>query len=205
MRRSPLVVMLVLLSVGAAYGQERATGAGRFEITALPTGGMFFTASENETEPDFGNYVLGGAFAYNVNRWLGVEGEAGNLVGIHQTVNFDGQTLTEQHTPCMFGYTGNVLVHPWGSDRRFVPFATAGLGGLTMFDTEEVANLGITSKTTFLTGNVGAGAKWFAGRHWGLRGEYRLMLVDGKDTAPEFFGRETRYGHRLSAGLLFTY
>jgi hypothetical protein len=198
--------MLVLLSVGLAYGQERNTGAGRFEVTALPTGGMFFTASENQTEPEFGNYVVGGAFAYNVNRWLGVEGEAGNLVGIRQTVKFSGQTLTNQHTPCMLGYAGNLLVHPWGSDRPFVPFATAGLGGLTMYDTEEVANLGITSKMTFLTGNVGGGAKWFAGRHWGVRGEYRLMLVDGREGAPAFFGRDSiRYGHRVSAGLLFTY
>jgi hypothetical protein len=75
-----------------------------------------------------------------------------------------------------------------------------------MFDTDEVANLGITSNTTFLTGNVGGGARWFAGRHWGVRGDYRLTLVDGKESAPAFFGRDSvRYGHRVSAGLVFTY
>jgi hypothetical protein len=166
MRRASIVVMLVLLfGVSVAYGQEGGTGAGRFEVTALPGGGIFFTTSDNEAEPEFGNYVVGGAFAYNANRWIGIEGEAGNLVGIKQNVTFNNATLNDQHTPCLFGYTGNLVVNPWGSDRPFVPFVTAGLGGLTMLDTEEVANLGITSKTTFLTGNVGGGMKWFATRH----------------------------------------
>lgn len=207
MRRWSLGVGLALLfCASVAYGQENATGAGRFEISALPGGGMFFTTSDNEAEPEFGNYVVGGAFTYNANRWIGFEGEAGNLVGIHQTVNYNGLTLTDQSTPRMFGYTGNVIVNPWGSDRRFVPFVTGGLGGLTMFETDEVANLGITSNTTFLTGNVGGGAKWFASRHWGVRGDYRLTLVDGKESAPAFFGRDSvRYGHRVSAGLVFTY
>jgi hypothetical protein len=207
MKRLSLAVALALLfGAAAAYGQERDRGAGRFEVAALPAGGMFFTASDNEAEPEFGNYVLGGAFAYNINRWVGIEGEAGSLLGIKQTINFEGVTLTDQNTPLMLGYTGNLVVSPWGSDRAYVPFVTGGLGGLTMFDTDEVANLGITSTTSFLTANVGGGMKWFASRNWGLRGEYRLMVLDGKEDAPAFFGRESyRYGHRISAGLLFTY
>ena len=144
--------------------------------------------------------------AYNVNRWVGIEGEAGNLVGIKQNVTFNGATYEDQHTPCMFGYTGNLVVNPWGSDRPFVPFVTGGLGGLTMLDTDEVSNLGITAKTNFLTANMGGGLKWFASRHWGVRSDYRLVLVDGKESAPAFFGRDSvRYGHRVSAGLVFTY
>ena len=74
-----------------------------------------------------------------------------------------------------------------------------------VFNTDEVANLGITSKSNFLTANMGGGLKWFASRHWGVRSDYRLMLVDGKETAPAFFGRDSiRYGHRVSAGLVFT-
>jgi hypothetical protein len=206
MRRASLVLGLALLfGAGTAYGQENAPGAGRFEISALPGGGMFFTTSENEAEPEFGNYVLGGAFTYNANRWIGIEGEAGSLLGIPQTVNYNGVALTDQHTPSMWGYTGNLVVNPWGSDRRLVPFVTGGMGGLTMLDTEDVANLGITSNTTFLTANLGGGARWYATRHWGVRGDYRLTMVNGKETAPAFFGRSDRYAHRVAAGLVFTY
>jgi hypothetical protein len=199
-------MLALLFSASMAFAQDGRTGAGRFEVTALPGGGMFFATSGNEREPEFGNYVLGGAFAYNVNRWIGIEGEGGSLVGIKQNITFNGATLPDQRTPFMLTYTGNVLVNPWGSDRPLVPFATAGLGGLSMFDTDAVANLGITKRTHYLTGNVGGGLKWFAARHWGVRGEYRLVMVDGKETAPAFFGTdEIRYGHRVSAGLLFTY
>jgi hypothetical protein len=199
--------MLVLLfGVSAAYAQEGGLGAGRFEVAALPGGGMFFTTSDNEAEPEFGNYMVGAAFTYNVNRWVGIEGEGGSLIGLKQDLIFDGRALTNQRTPLMFGYTGNVVVNPWGSDRPFVPFVTGGFGGLTVVDTNEAAALDITSKTTFMTGNFGGGLRWFAANGWGVRGDYRLTLVDGKSTAPMFFGRDSiRYGHRVSAGLVFTY
>jgi hypothetical protein len=207
MRRSSLTVMFVLMfGVSLAFAQEGGAGAGRFEVNAMPGGAMFFTTSGEEKEPEFGNYVLGGAFAYNVNRWIGIEGEGGSLVGVKQTVTFDGTTRSNQRTPFMLTYTGNVLVHPWGSDRPFVPFGTAGLGGLSMFDTDSVANLGVNATTHYLTGSVGGGLKWFPARHWGVRGEYRLFMVDGKETAPAFFGQENvRYGHRVTAGLVMTY
>jgi hypothetical protein len=65
----------------------------------------------------------------------------------------------------------------------------------------EKADLGIDQTETFLTGNVGGGLKWYSGR-WGLRGDYRFIMVQSKDDAPEFFGRETRYGHRIYGAVL---
>jgi len=48
---------------------------------------------------------------------------------------------------------------------------------------------------------VGGGVKWYSGR-WGLRGDYRFIAVQSKDDAPEFFGREARYGHRVTGAFL---
>ncbi len=48
---------------------------------------------------------------------------------------------------------------------------------------------------------MGGGVKWYAGR-WGLRGDYRFLAVRSKDDAPEFFGQETRYGHRVYGGVM---
>jgi len=81
-----------------------------------------------------------------------------------------------------------------------VPYVAGGVGGLTMY---ERAGLGINSMQTFLTGNVGGGVKWYApnGR-WGLRGDYRFTTARAKDDAPSFFGRDTRYGHRVYGGLI---
>ena len=75
---------------------------------------------------------------------------------------------------------------------------TGGAGGLSLFET---TGLGITGTETFLTGNVGAGVKWYSGR-WGLRGDYRFIAVQSKDDAPVFFGRETRYAHRVYGGFV---
>jgi hypothetical protein len=79
-----------------------------------------------------------------------------------------------------------------------VPYLTGGVGGMTMF---ERASLSVNDVETFLTGNVGGGLAWYAGR-WGLRADYRFIAVQSKDDAPSFFGAEERYGHRLYAGVL---
>jgi hypothetical protein len=58
------------------------------------------------------------------------------------------------------------------------------MGGLRMLETDEVVNLGITTPTNYLTGNVGGGMKWFASRHWGARADHRLMIVNNNTSAP---------------------
>jgi hypothetical protein len=205
MRTRVIFVLLVVLSASVAYAQEGA-GAGRIEVSAFPGGGVFFGSSSNEAEADFGNYTVGAAFTWNFNRWVGIEGEVGNAIGVKQTLTFNGTTLARQHSPCFFGYNANAVVNPFGNDRALVPYATGGLGGLRMLDTEEVVNLGVTAPTNYLTGNVGGGLKWFASRHWGARGDYRLMIVNDNADAPAFFGRDgMRYGHRVYGGLVFTY
>lgn len=197
--------LAALVGIGQAYAQEGG-GAGRMEISAFPGGGVFFGSSSSETEPGFGNYTVGAAFTYNFNRWIGAEGEVGSAVGVNQSLTFNGETLTRQQSPNMFAYNGNVVFNPLGNDRVVVPYATGGVGGLRMLKADDVAALDIKSPTNFLTGNVGGGVKWFASRHWGVRADYRLMIVNDTQNAPEFFGREeVRYGHRVYGGLLFTY
>jgi hypothetical protein len=200
-----MVLAAAAFGVGTAYGQEGGAGAGRVEIGAFPGGGMFFTQSTNGNEPNFGNYALGGSVTLNLNRWIGIEGEGGGSVGLHQTFNVAGNTFTETRTPSMYSYDGNVVVHPAGSNRAIVPYATAGLGGLTISPPSGVDNLGITNYETFLAGNFGGGLKWFSTHHVGVRGDYRFFMVKSKDTSPVFFGNENRYAHRVQAGLVFTY
>ena len=79
-----------------------------------------------------------------------------------------------------------------------MPYVTGGVGGLTLFERRALV---VDDAETFLTGNVGGGVNWYAGR-WGLRGDYRFIAVQSKDDAPAFFGQETRYGHRVYGGVL---
>ena len=207
MRR--LIVMAgvaAFVAVGSlVYAQEPA-GPGRIEITGFPTGGMFFTDSSSKEEPYFSTYALGASFTYNFNRTFSLEGEFGNAVGLHQELTFSDRVLTDQRSPSMYSYTGNVVFNPVGNNHAWVPYATAGLGGITMHDHKDTAALGVTENTTYLAGNVGGGLKWFARRYFGLRADYRLVGVNDKSTAPEFFGhREMRYAHRVYGGLILTY
>lgn len=204
---SYVLVAVAFLSGATVFAQEAGTGAGRIEVAAFPGGGILFTETTKSAEPNFTNYTLGGSFTLNANRWVGFEGEAGGSLGLKQTLTFNGTELVKQKTPNMLNYMGNVLFNPIGNDRALVPYGTAGLGGLTMFNgkSPDTGNLGVTKNDTYLTGNIGGGLKWFATRHVGLRADYRLLMVKNKDTAPAFFGTDNRFGHRVYGGLLLTY
>jgi hypothetical protein len=198
MFRSTAAVVAVLLVGGAAgaAAQESTPGPGTVEVTVIPGGATFFTARGSSST--FGNYSLGGALTYNVNRFVGIEGELSSSIGISQNLT-NGVFQGNQKTPNTVAYTGNVVLS-LPTHSSFVPYATGGVGGLTML---QKASLGINNSETFLTGNVGGGVKWYApnGR-WGLRGDYRFEATQSKDDATAFFGQTVQYGHRVYGGVI---
>jgi hypothetical protein len=174
---SALIAIASLAGAAPALAQEATPGPGR-------------------REPSFGNYDLGGALGVNFNRYVGVEGEVSGAIGVSQSLPFGGVTA-DRTSPHLLNYSGNLVVAA-ANRSSVVPYVTGGVGGLTLFET---ADLGINDAQTFLTGNVGGGVKWYAGR-WGLRGDYRFVGVQSKDDAPAFFGQQTRYGHRVYGAVI---
>jgi hypothetical protein len=198
MNRLIAVVIAVVAVIGASHAQaqEALSGPGTVVVTIIPAGGTFFTEGKNTQGQSFGNYDLGGGVEVNFNRYVGIEGEVSGALGIKQDLQLAGITSNVK-TPNLLNYSGNLVVSA-ANRSSVVPYATGGIGGLSLFDTTA---LGITDTETFLTSNVGGGVKWFNGR-WGLRGDYRFIAVRSKDDAPSFFGQETRYGHRVYGGVL---
>jgi hypothetical protein len=198
MFRSAIALIAVLLvgGVDRAIAQESTPGPGTVEITVIPGGATFFTNTGDGSS--FGNYNVGAAAAFNFNRFIGIEGELGSSIGISQNLT-DGGFRGKQKTPNTLTYTGNVVLS-LPTHSSVVPYATGGVGALTML---QKASLGINTTETFLTGNVGGGLKWYAPNgHWGLRGDYRFMATQSNDTAPVFFGQQTRYGHRVYGAVI---
>ena len=196
-----IAVLVAVIGIGSAtraFAQESTPGPGTVAVTIIPGGATFFTESNNAKGPSFGNYGLGGAVEVNFTRYIGVEGEVTGALGITQNLTQAGIT-SNLKTPNLLNYNGNVVVH-LANQSSLTPYATGGIGGLTVFDT---AALGISQTETFLTGNVGAGVKWFhsSGR-WGIRGDYRFIAVRSKDDASSFFGQDTRYGNRVYGGVI---
>jgi len=198
MKRLIAVVFALVGIIGTsqAYAQEAGPAIGIVQLSIIPGGGVFFTEDADANEPGFGNYDLGGALTVNFNRFVGIEGEVAGGLGVKQGLQAGGFS-SDLKTPNLVNYSGNLVLSA-ANRTSIVPYLTGGIGGLTLLET---ANLGINQAETFLTGNVGGGLKWYAGR-WGLRADYRFVGVQSKDDAPEFFGQVTRYGHRVYAGVI---
>jgi opacity protein-like surface antigen len=192
MKRVLMVVMALasLFVPVRLFAQSMPADPGRVEVSLIPVGGTFFTAKT--ASPSFGNFTLGGAVTYNLTPWVAVEGEVTGTLGISQTLQF-GTVNGKVKTPNMASYTGNVVIS-LATHSSVTPYAVGGIGGLTVLDTTA---LGIATSETFFTGDVGGGVRWYANRRWGVRGDYRFIAVQRKDVGAPFFGRDTRYGHRV--------
>lgn len=191
-----LVVVGMLVGVGSAAAQETTPGPGTVEVTYMPAGAGYFMSKGNS--PSFGNYGFGTAGTYNVNRFIGIEGELVAMISTTSSLQF-GDLSSNVKAPNVMAYSGNVLYAPWGA-HSVVPYAAGGIGGLTMFERPLV---GVNKDQTFLVGNVGGGVKWYAkNNRWGLRGDYRFVANRSKDDASAFFGDDTRYVHRVYGGFI---
>ena len=188
--------VLFVFAADHARAQEVPPVPASFEITVIPGGGVVFLENEDASAPSFGSYQLGGAVAYNINRFVGIEGEVAGSLGISQSLDFG--YASDVRTPDMLTYTGNVVVSaPTGTS--VVPYATAGVGGLSLFSREE---FGVDDTETLFTTNVGGGVKWNPGR-WGLRADYRFIAIPSRDSVSAFgFGTEARYGHRIYGAVI---
>ncbi len=199
MRHFIAAVLTVAAVSGATpvFAQDAAPGPGKVVITIIPGGATFFTeAEDNPDGPSFGNYELGGSVTVNFNRYIGVEGEVSGAIGVSQSLQL-GNSSFDERSPDLLNYSGNLVVSA-PNRTSVVPYLTGGVGGLTLFERRVLT---VNDAETFLTGNVGGGVAWHAGR-WGLRGDYRFIAVQSKDDAPSFFGQQERYGHRVYAGVL---
>src|SRR5262245_57624414 len=204
MRTWIAVLAVTALSLGTAHAQEHSAGAGRVEIGLFPVGGLFF-GHYSGNAPNFGNYALGTALTVNINNRIGIEGEIGGGVGLHQEMTHNGVLLSNQQSPSMVAYNGNLIWNVIGSNRAVSPYIAGGVGGLTLFTNTHVTNLGIVNNETYLTGNAGGGVKWYATTHFGLRGDFRFLMVKNKDDAPFFNTTWNQYGARVYGGILLTY
>lgn len=190
-----LVIASSLFGAGRVFAQSESAGPSTLEVTLVPAGGTFFVAKGSS--PSFDNYGVGGALTYNITRIVGIEGQVGGSLGISQSLQFAGSN-GDIKSPNLVTYSGNVIISAPTSS-SIVPFVTGGVGGLTLLKT---TTLGVNDVITFLTGNVGAGVKWYASKRWGLRADYRFIAVQSRDAAPAFFGHDSRYGHQISAGVV---
>lgn len=195
-RLTSLTLAFTVLLAGSAFAQTAAVP--RLEIGVLPGGATLFQSADDGA-PDFFTYATVGSVTFNVNRFVGVEGEVGGNFGIDQSIDFQPTSFgsVSAKPPHSVSYAGSVVIHPGGRDRRAGVYVAGGGGGLTLFERVEV---GVPDDATLFVGHVGGGAKVAVTDRWGIRADYRFLFLPTQDETPLFLGSEDRFGHRFTAG-----
>jgi hypothetical protein len=199
-----MIVAVVLAPVVAAAQDGR--GAERIEIDGAIFGaGGLIIKSAALSESRSRSYVVSGAVTANVNRWFGVEGDVAWVAGHREAHSLYGVVPPGPRAPNMAMYSGNLVYNPFASNRPLVPYLTVGAGGLTTFEVPAGSTFGLAGDTTYLTASGGGGLRWFPVRHWGVRGDYRMLHIrnGGRATAPG--SRVVRSAHRVYGALVLTF
>src|SRR6185503_5559527 len=105
-RLAALVLVGTLCGGGFAAAQE-TPGPGLVEVTYMPAGAAY-VASKGDS-PSFGNYGFGTAVNFNINRFLGVEGELSSLLSTTSDLQF-GDLNKDTKAPNLLSYTANAIV-----------------------------------------------------------------------------------------------
>ena len=204
-----LVALLLLCGATAAPAQSSDIGAGRLEAGFFPFGAALYVGGNDDDEVNFNTYNFGGHATWYFNRLAAVEGEGSLGLGIAQDIIAGNRFFEHIHVPHTFGFSGNVVVFPTGSDRQLAAYLTGGVGVLSLLERGAATQtLGLTGPESFLATNFGGGAKLFRGgtglASWGVRFDYRIFLVNSDESADPFFAStETRIGHRFYMGFQY--
>jgi len=184
-----------LLIAGAALADDATP---RVEWFAFPGGGLFFKPTSDSH--GLSSFALGTSFALRVSPRVAVEPEVVFGVGLRETIDFKGRTLTAQPMPDTIGYTANVIVNTLPRTRGAVPYLAGGGGALLVVPRGGTEALDITDKRAMPAANLGGGMKWYAASGWGIRVDYRVVFVGHVDEMAPLLGERGRIGQRFAIG-----
>jgi hypothetical protein len=208
-RGKAFLIAAVLLATCAVASAQEGPGAGKLEIGGFPGGGLWLAGGDDNTEVNFNNYDFGAGASWYLIPRAAVEVEGAFGLGISQNVNYKNRIVYRTQMPHTFTTSGNIVFFPTGSEQRVAPYVAGGAGMLTLYSRTAASRVfGLTNNESFLTTNVGGGAKIFRrgdARNWGFRIDYRVVLINSKSDAVAFFAQNKgRIGHRFYIGMLYT-
>jgi len=212
--RAFLAAVILLAGCSIASAQDATIGAGKVEIGGFPGGGTFFIGGDDNKEVNFNVYTAGGGMTYYFTDMVALEGEFTGSVGWAQDVFFNNTKIIHNQMPTVWSYAGNIVFFPGGTTGKQMPFyVTGGIGSTLLsprvptkvfgYDVDQVGT------QSFITENIGGGIKLFRGSdapNWGFRVDYRYLIVNENNDAPQFFAQSKgRGGHRIYVGMLYTW
>ena len=189
-------LLAFILTLGFTSVTHAQPADSPWRVTFFPTGSLIATESSQTTTTALDSFTLGGSVSFALSRLFAIEGELSGGIGRAQDLTFGGASVRAD-SPSSLLYNANLVFNTRDRGHTVVPYLTGGVGGVTLFSESSV---GIGATEHRLAGNVGGGVTFSFGR-WGLRGDYRLFVVDGAEDASPFLGESARYAHRVYGGL----
>lgn len=162
------VLAFLFLSVGVSTvesGQEVTTG--QTEAVGF-VGGV----------TDGGGVALGGGMHYAFNpRWL-FDGELAYLTGgndVQGVVRGFGVDISSKAVSVDLNAH---YLFPQSTNQKVTPYVLGGLGFLRVSASTTIFGVRSSVSDTAVGLNIGAGARWQAGRRWGVRPEMKVFVAD---------------------------
>lgn len=194
MKRLIVVVGLLFAVCSFSFAQET-----RHEITVQGSG--LFTRETNDlgitNKPTYSGGLLAG-YRFNINRWLGVEGDYDYFSNSQKYITTSDTALLQTNVHAITGSA--VIKIPTSTILK--PYALVG-GGAMVFDPRDTSLVDSQTRGTFV---YGGGVDVSLTKHFAARGQYRGFVYKVPDFEVTDL-RTDKFTHAAvpSAGLVFTF
>ena len=162
------VLTFLFLSVGVC------AVASAQEVTTGQTEALGFVGGVT----DGGGVALGGGMHYAFNpRWL-FDGELAYLTGgndVQGVVRGFGVDISSKAVSVDLNAH---YLFPQSTNQKVTPYVLGGLGFLRVAPVPTIFGVRSSGSDTAVGLNIGAGARWQAGRRWGVRPEMKVFVAD---------------------------
>jgi opacity protein-like surface antigen len=194
MKRVAVAGSLALLLCVSTWAQET-----RHEVTVQGSG--FFTKETADlgitNRPTYSGGVLAG-YRFNINEWVGVEGDYDYFNNSQKYINSTGNALVKTNVHAV---TGSAVVKiPTSSS--LTPYFLVG-GGAVIFHPRDTSSVETQTRGTFV---YGGGLDLTLTKHFAVRGQYRGFIYKIPDfDVGDLHTDKFTHAAVPSAGLVFTF
>ena len=194
MKRILVCIGLFICSCSLAFAQEmkhEVTVQGSGFFTKETTGGAITHNPTNSA-----GFMVG--FRYNLNRWLGIEGDYDYFSNSQKYSSSSASSVVQTNVHALT----SVAVVKIPTSFKLQPYVLAG-GGIMVFDPRNTNGVDSQTTGTFV---YGGGADYSLTKHFAARAQYRGFVYKTPDFSVASL-RTDKYTHSAvpSAGLVFKF
>ena len=160
----------------SSYG-ELSSNSGHWSEFGIMGGLSAMNKNDTAFRDTYVNIPVGASLTYGLNQTWALEGDFSWFVPVKQQVQLDDGVFADRKSPDVLTYQANAVARMYMEDNPWLPYVTAGMGGMSVLSSDKPDREPRLSKSVnmFAT-NFGVGTGYRMSELWSLKIDFREFV-----------------------------